>query len=393
MLRTYDSLIKCIVNEYKVQIYELPLETLLEVEGVLDRGVLKIYTYKVLYKPVVERDVDYLEADEWDPETYAKYSVWGVRHPRYMYTVLLQFHILRYAREYLYKNGFIELLPPMISVSSDPGLRGAKKLKTRYYGVEYDLTSSVIMYKQLSVSVFPKIFYMARNIREEPVENIDTGRHLSEFTQLDMEQALASMDDVIDLAERLLKHVSKKIADRYTDLIVEKIGLRREPVVFKPPFPRITYDEALALASKLGYEVKWGRELSFEAEKALAEYFETPIWITNYPVISRGFYYLPREDDPRYNMDFNLILPEGYGEVIDGGTREYRYEKLVERIRKLDEPLEKYRWFLDLVKQGAVTPSSGWGLGIERLTRYLAGHKHVVYASMYPKLPGITGTP
>lgn len=394
IIRTYDSMLKLRIGNGKAeQLAKLPLETLVRIYGVVSGDQLIVYMYDKLVEPVEERTIDYLEASEWDPVTYAKYSVWGVRHPRYRYTVMLQFHLLRYMREYLYKNKFIELLSPMISVSSDPDLRGARKLKTRFYGVEYELTSSVIMYKQLSVAVFKKIFYVARNIREEPVENIDTGRHLAEFTQLDLEYGLAGMDRVIEIAERMLKFVSKRIADRYNELITEKIGLRREPVVFKPPFPRITYDEAIKLASRLGYEVKWGHELSFEAEKALAEYFETPIWITNHPVVSRGFYYLPCEDDPRYNMDFNLILPEGYGEVIDGGSREYRYKQLVERIKKLDEPLEKYKWFLDLVKQGAIIPSSGWGLGLERLTRYLAGHRHIVYASMYPKPPGLTGTP
>ena len=340
---------------------------------------------------MVEREIDYLEAIEWDPVKYAKYAVWGVRHPRFWKTILLQHYLLKYMREHLYSRGFVELLPPIISLASDPGLRGAKKLKTIYYGVEYDLTSSVIMYKQLSVAVFQKIFYVARNIREEPVENIRSGRHLSEFTQLDIECGLASVEGVIRVAEELLGEVTRILADKHGDLIQE-IGLRREPVVLKPPFPRLTYDEALEIVRRLGYNIEWGRELSFEAEKALAEYYDSPVWIMYYPVVSRGFYYLPREDDPRYNQDFNLILPEGYGEVIDGGAREYRYEQLVERINKLDEPMEKYKWFLELVKRGAVPPSSGWGLGVERLTRYLAGHRHIAYATMYPKIPGLTGT-
>lgn len=371
---------------------KLPLETLIEMKGVFVRDCFKVTSYRVIHKPVVERTIDYLKACEWKPMEYARYCVWGIRNPRFWKTILVQYHLLRYMREYLYEEGFIELLPPMISPASDPGLRGAKKLKTIYYGVEYDLTSSVIMYKQLSVAIYEKIFYVARNVREEPIDNCNTGRHLSEFTQLDIEYGLASIEDVIDIAEKLLWRVTKKLADKHSDLILG-IELRREPVVLKPPFPRITYDEALEIAGKLGYNVKWGKELSFEAEKALAEYYNTPVWIMYYPATSRGFYYLPREDDPRYNQDFNLILPEGYGELIDGGAREYRYDKLLDKIMKLDEPPEKYMWFLELVKQGAIPPSSGWGLGIERLTCFIAGHKHIVYASMYPKIPGLVMTP
>ncbi|MEM0380028.1 MAG: asparagine synthetase A [Desulfurococcaceae archaeon] len=389
LLRNYCCFIKCYTDRDKhSELYNLPLETLIEVEGVLKNDCLKLYTYKVLFKPVNERKVDYLKTDI-EPVEFARNSIWYFRNPLFKYTVIIQFHILRYVREYLVKNGFVELLPVLISPSSDPGLRGARKLKTTYYGVEYELTSSLIMYKQLSVAIFPKIFYVARNIREEPVENIETNRHLCEFTQIDIEQAHSDIDTVMKIAEKLLYFVTKKIADKYSDIITERIGLRREPVVLKPPFPRITYDEAIELASRLGFSIKWGCELSYEAEKALSNYFKTPIWITNYPTISRGFYYLPLENDPRYNQDFNLILPDGYGEVIDGGSREYRYEFLNERIKKLGEPIEKYSWFLELAKQGALTPSSGWGLGLERLTMYLTGHKNIVYTTMYPKPPGL----
>lgn len=348
--------------------------------------------YKVIHKPVSEREIDYTKTYTVDLVDYARYYAWYFRNPIVSSTIKLLFYITKYSREVLYDKGFIELLPPMISIVSDPGLRGARKLKTKYYGVEYELTSSTIMFKQASAAVYEKVFFTARNIREEPPENIETGRHLSEFTQLDVEWAMSDLEDVMKLAEELLYRVSKTIADKHSELLYT-IGIRKEPIIFKPPFPRIRYDEALELARKLGEPVEWGKELTHRAETEIAEYFDSPVWIIGYPVISRGFYYLPDPDDPRYNLDFNLLLPEGYGEVIDGGTREYRYPHVVERIKKLGEPLEKYQWFIELVKSGGIPPSSGWGLGLERLTRYLAGHKHVGYASAFPKLPGITGTP
>ncbi|MET1159891.1 MAG: asparagine synthetase A [Thermoprotei archaeon] len=391
--RNYKGLFRISVHgKCSEELARLPLETLVEAL-VRDTGdQIELLGYKVLVKPLAERSIDYLKADEWEPREYALNAIWGIKHPRYRYTVILQSVLLRELREALYRRGFIELLPPMISPTSDPGLRGAKRLKTKYYGVEYELTSSVIMYKQLSVAVFEKVFFTARNIREEPVKNAETGRHLAEFTQIDIEWGLASTSKVMSLAEEILREVSEIISNEYNWLI-ESIGLRREPVVFETPFPKVTYDEALSIARKLGYDVEWGKELSFEAEKAIAMYYNVPVWITNFPVTSRGFYYLPLEDDSRYNDDFNLILPEGYGEVVDGGAREYRYEKLVKRIKAMGEDVKRYEWFLELVKQGAIPPSSGWGLGLERLTAYIAGHKHVVYATPFPKLPGITGTP
>jgi len=389
VIRSFDGLLKVPVEGVARGLADLPLESFLEIYGVVENGVLRIYMYRVLETPLVEREVDYLDAVDWDPVTYATNYVWGARHPVYRYTLLLQSILLRFMREYLVKNGFVELLSPVISPSSDPGLRGAGRFKTSFYGVEYELSSSIIMFKQLSVSIFPRVFFIARNVREEPVENIDSGRHLCEFTQLDVEKALSDMDDVMKLGERLVYYVSKRIADKYCELIVDKIGLRKEPVIYKPPYPRISYDEAIDLLQRHGVVVKWGRELGFDAEKVLSNYFQTPFWITNYPVSARGFYYKTDPDDPRVNMDFNLILPEGYGELIDGGVREHRFMEIVEKIKRMGEALEKYDWFLKHVKMGAIIPSGGWGLGVERFTAYLAGHRHVAYAAFYPKLPGI----
>ncbi|ADI31603.1 asparagine synthetase A [Staphylothermus hellenicus] len=374
------------------RIKSLPLETLLWLKGIVADDTIIVVDYKVIHKPVEERIIKYTRIDHIGLTDYAKNYAWYFRNPKISSTIKLLSYVTRYSRGILYSKGFIELLPPMISVASDPGLRGAGKLKTKYYGETYELTSSVIMFKQASAAVYEKVFFTARNIREEPPENIWTGRHLSEFTQLDIEWAMSGLEDVMRLAEELLYNVSKTIADKYMDLIYD-IGERKEPVILKPPFPRIRYDEALELAEKLGEPVEWGKELTHTAETRIAEYYDSPVWIIGYPAISRGFYYLPDRDDPRYNLDFNLLLPEGYGEVIDGGAREYRYPQIVERIRKLGEPLHKYGWFIELVKQGGIPPSSGWGLGLERLTRYLAGHKHVGYATIFPKLPGIAGTP
>ena len=370
---------------------KLPRESLIELRGYGDDRGFVVTSYKILYKPVEEPQVDYTEdIERYDPEYLARYSQWFIRSEKWMKIVVLQNLILKYAREYLYSQGFLEILAPMIAPVSDPGLRGAKKLKTIFYGMEYELTSSVIMYKQVSASVFGKIFFMARNVREEPREHISTGRHLAEFTQLDLEWGLASIEDVMDLAEKLIHYITKKLADEHSDLVY---SLNKGFEVIEPGYPRIKYDEALEIVDKLGYKVEWGKELSQEAETALAEYYGTPVWVIGYPAISRGFYYIPDPLDPRYNKDFNLILPKGYGEVIDGGEREYRYSKLLERLKSIGEPLEKYSWFIDTVKRGGVGPSAGWGLGVERLTRYIAGLRHIVLATAFPKLPGIVPTP
>lgn len=151
------------------------------------------------------------------------------------------------------------------------------------------------MFKQSSAAVLGKVYFVARNVREEPAAHAATGRHLSEFTQFDIEWALATVDDAIRLAEDVLKAVSKALADEGSELL-GAVGRRKEPVVFEPPFERIPYDDALVMVREMGYDAKWGRELSQEAETAIAEKVGGPVWLTGFPAISRG-----------------LLLPTGSG--------------------------------------------------------------------------------
>jgi len=322
-------------------------------------------------------------------EDFVKYSYLVLRDPKYRDILKVQQWILYYLREFLYEKGFTELLAPMASPCSDPGLRGARKLKTKLYGVEYELTSSVIMYKQASVAGFGKVFFVARNIREEPPENLKTGRHLCEFTQLDVEWAHATIDDVMSLAEDMIIYTLKKVREKCGE-ILEKYGV--ELRVPSKPFKRLRYIDAVELLEKHGYMTPEGKEFTQEGEAALSKIVGDFVWITHYPVTSRGFYYLPDSSYPEYNRDFNLLLPEGYGEVIDGGEREYRPEKIRERIKSLGEPLEKYSWFLELIDIG-IPPSAGFGLGVERFTRYVMKLKYIWEAVPFPKVPGVAPSP
>src|SRR5262252_8310746 len=113
----------------------------------------------------------------------------------------IQNRILSAARELLISKGFTELLPPIIGPVTDPGARGAKQIDVDYYGHRYKLMTSVILYKQASLAMFDKIFCIAPNVRLEPLETADTGRHLAEFHQIDVEAAHASRSEIMQLAE------------------------------------------------------------------------------------------------------------------------------------------------------------------------------------------------
>ncbi len=351
-------------------------------------GVLTVDNVEVVYKPP-ER-LQEVALDPSTPSQFAKRSWLAMRLPKYRKVLMVQHAMMRYFREFLDKDGFVELLPPVISSASDPGLRGANKLITKLYGIPYELMSNTIMFKQVAATALGKIYFMARNVREEPPENIYTERHLVEFTQLDIEWAGASMEDVMELAEDVIHYVCRKLTNNYGHILKEFRKGRID--CWKPPFEKIRYEEVLELVRRMNAGVNEGSELSQEAEEAISLAVGKPFWIINYPASSRSFYYLRDSENPEYNRDFNLILPEGYGEVVDGGEREWRYEEVRERIKGFEESEEKYSWFLEALKE-SIAPSAGFGLGIERFTRYILGLKYIWEAAPFPKPPGITNTP
>ncbi|WP_239161912.1 asparagine synthetase A [Acrocarpospora phusangensis] len=301
----------------------------------------------------------------------------------------IQDRILALAREHLHGEGFVELLPPVIGPVTDPGIRGAKQLDVDFYGHRYKLMTSAFVYKQASLLAFDKIVYVAPNVRLEPLETASTHRHLAEFHQLDIEVAHASREDVMALAERLIVHVVGGLLDSMEE---ELAGLGRTRADFASlltkAFARVPHPEAVADLIAGGHRQDPGTEIDWTAERILSERADGPVFVTDYPKGSRCFLEREDPDRPRILRTFDLLMPEGYGEVISGGEREADYPLLITRIRETGENPAKYGWYLEEVKKG-IPPSAGFGLGIQRFTRYLAGAEFVWEAAAFPKVPGV----
>ncbi len=343
---------------------------------------------EVLYTPYEELPFKLLEVDPSSPEML-RYRYLAIRHPKLLKILRSQYIVLSTLREFMYSRGFIELLPPVIGPATDPGLRGAGRVRVRYYGENYYVMSSVILYKYVTAAAFGKVFFVAPNIREEPRDHIATGRHLSEFYQLDTEAALWDMTRIMKFVEELITYAIATLKARLAD-VLEEFG--RDLKVPTPPFKVITYDEAIEWAKSLGFREEHGKDLSQEAEHAISREHGDFLWIIQYPKTCRSFYNREDPERPGYLRDFNLLYPDAYGEAVDGGEREWEYEKVVKRMEFIGEKPEDYGWFLEFLKHGAL-PTAGFGLGIERFIRYLFGLRTVAEATAFPKLPGVLWTP
>jgi len=308
-----------------------------------------------------------------------------IRHPRMKKVLRIQATICMAAREYLNSLGFIELLPPIIGPVTDPGIRGAKQVTFNFYGREYKVMSSAILYKQMAMASLGKIYFFSPNIRLEPLDSAKTGRHLVEFVQIDIEQAHASYFDAMEIAESLLTYVVKKVLKEHEEDLKD---LGRELKVPRRPFKKLTHKEAVDILRSHGIEASYEHEIPWEAEKELSYMFEDPFFIYDYPRGARGFY--DREDPERPGIlrDFDMLYPEGYGEAVSGAERECKVEKVIERMKATGENPAKYGWYIEMLKYG-IPPSAGFGIGVERLTRYICGLKAIWEARPYPKVAGI----
>lgn len=258
-----------------------------------------------------------------------------------------------------------------------------------FYGHKYKLMTSAILYKQASLLAFPKIFCIAPNVRLEPLETANTSRHLAEFHQIDVEMAYASRDQITAVLEELVRHIVARVV---TDLPAEFAALGRDTSVFgallDQAFGRRTHAEAVAELIGLGHPQNPDAEIDWEGEALLSARSAQPFFVTDYPKGSRGFYDRESAQDPGVLRNFDLLAPEGYGELCSGSEREYDYARIVTRMRETGENPAKYGWYLKLVREG-IPASAGFGIGVERFTRYLAGLDGAWQANAFPKLPGV----
>ncbi len=298
-------------------------------------------------------------------------SIKHLADPRVQSSIKIQSTIRQSLRDSLVRRGFMEISPTLLSPLTDPLNHPVYDPCITVYGEKMWLTKSMIFHKQIAVQQLKKIFIMSPNIRLETEEKASSGRHLFEFTQIDIEELDASREVMMDLAEVM---INEALAGVRSANGAELAFLSRACRPFPRPFNKIAFQDAVA-----NYGEKFEERISKEAT--------APVWIVDIPLKAREFYDREYPDRPGILRDMDLLWPEGYQEALSGGEREFQYEKIMERIRKKEQAEEQFRWFTELAKRG-IRMSSGFGIGIERFTRYVCGLEHVGLTNPFPKIPG-----
>jgi len=216
-------------------------------------------------------------------------------------------------------------------------------------------------------------------------EKSKTRRHLTEFWMVEPEMAYATLEDVKRVAEELICFiVGRVLENRKPELQTLERDLSKLESI-KPPFPRMTYDDAVKILQAKGSEIAWGGDFGGTDETLLGEDFDRPLMVDRYPAEVKAFYFEPDPDRPEVVLGVDVLASEGYGEVIGGGQRVYELDVLERRLKEHNLPREAFEWYLDLRRFGGV-PHAGFGMGVERAVAWLCGIEHIRETSAFPRM-------
>ncbi|MBP3707476.1 MAG: asparagine--tRNA ligase [Clostridia bacterium] len=262
-----------------------------------------------------------------------------------------------------------------------------------FFGKPAHLTVSGQLDVETYATAFRNVYTFGPTFR---AENSNTVKHAAEFWMVEPEICFADLNDDMDLAEEMIKFIFSYVLEhcpeemQFFNNFVDKGLLERLDNVINSDFARISYTDAIKELEKVNdkfeYPVSWGTDLQTEHERYLCEQiFKKPVFVTDYPAEIKAFY-MKQNPDGKTVAAADLLAP-GIGEIIGGSQREENYDKLLNKIKELNMPIEEYDWYLDLRKYGSVV-HSGFGLGFERAIMYLTGMQNIRDVIPFPRTPG-----
>ena len=282
--------------------------------------------------------------------------------------------------DFFYERDFVRIDTPILTGAI--GESAGTLFETDYFGDRAFLAQTGQLYVECACPAFRKVYCFGPTFRAEKSK---TRRHLTEFWMIEPEVAFADSNDNMDLQEAFICHLVARALERCgPELEVLERDLAALERV-RPPFPRISYSEAVERLNAEGRDFEWGRDLGAVEETAISSWFDRPVFVYNYPVGAKAFYMKENPDDPRTVLCNDLLAPEGYGEIIGGSQREDNFDRLLARIREEGLPEESYDWYLDLRRYGTF-PHSGFGLGLERTVGWITGRPHIRELVPFPRL-------
>jgi asparaginyl-tRNA synthetase len=314
-----------------------------------------------------------------------------IRSQQQWATLRVRATIIRAIREWLDNNGFTNMDTPILTPAACEGT--TTLFETDYFGEPAFLAQSGQLYNEANIYSFGRVYCFGPTFRAEKSK---TRRHLTEFWMVEPEAAFCDLDGLMKIEEQFVSHIVQTcLRERAPELaLLERDTSHLEKAV--PPFPRVSYDEALEMLIeireqtddkelKVQLAIEWGDDFGSPHETALTKQFEKPVFVYGYPTRAKAFYMEPWPGRPEVSKSVDLLAPEGYGEITGGSERISDPDLLLQRLDEWDLPREAFEWYIDLRQYGSV-PHSGFGLGVERTVTWICGIDHLRETIPFPRM-------
>ena len=362
----------------------LTQETSVIIIGTIQEDTRSNFGYEIHVESieVIGESVDYpITPKEHGTEFLMENRHLWLRSSKQHAIMLVRNEMIRATYEFFNKEGFVNIDSPILTAVA--GENTTDLFHIDYFEDDAYLAQTGQLHAEAGALAFGKVFTFGPTFRAEKSK---TRRHLTEFWMVEPEMAFATQEESLEVQEQYVAYLVQSVLDN-CDYALDV--LERDKELLKKytqlPFPRISYDEAIDLLQKNDFDVEWGVDFGSPEETFIANQYEQPVFILNYPKDIKPFYMPLHPDRDDVVLCADLIAPEGYGEVIGGSQRESDFDTLKENIINFGLDAEDYDWYLDLRRYGSVT-TSGFGLGLERAVTWITGTKHIRESIPFPRL-------
>ena len=290
--------------------------------------------------------------------------------------------VVKAIRDFFDDRGFTLVDAPIFTPSACEGTSTLFEVPYFDLGKAY-LTQSGQLYSEAAAMALGKVYCFGPTFRAEKSK---TRRHLTEFWMVEPEVAYMDLEGDMQLAEEFVSYVVQTALGKHRQelaSVLERDVSKLENV--KPPFPRITYTDAVEVLQKAGHPMKWGDDIGGDEETVLASAYDRPVMVHRYPAQMKAFYFKKDPADAKLALGCDVLAPEGYGEIIGGGQREDDLATLEAAIAQHGLPKEAFEWYLDVRRYGTV-PHAGFGMGVERCVAWICGLHHVRETIPFPRM-------
>ncbi|MDA3837311.1 MAG: asparagine--tRNA ligase [Nanoarchaeota archaeon] len=289
--------------------------------------------------------------------------------------------------EFYRDKGFTEFQSP--TILSAAGESGSSVFEVKYFDKKAYLAQTWQLHAETAIFALGKIYCVAPSFR---AEKSNTSRHLTEYWHAEMEVPWSTFGMLQDYAEDLMRHVVKKVFEiNKEDLEILERDTKTLEATISKRFPHLTYTEAIKLLKKeFDFDIPWGKDLRTIEEDKLSSLYDTPVIVTDYPKAVKAFYMkespetIDKPEDEKTVQGFDMIGPEGYGELFGASQREESLEVIKENLIKVGENLENYEFYFDSRRYGSI-PHGGFGMGVERVISWICGLTDIKDAIAFPR--------